>query len=121
MKFDELCNIILTEDVEEDAFLDALDGAPKKELVVKLVNDLITTKGVYQKFGDTGKKYYLNKIEKLSRHLLTMSKNEILKYYIKKELENNNLDIEDIELMVFGVIKDADRAEEKRKRKSGYY
>ena len=115
MKFDELVINIL-EDVEEDMFLDALSGSPKKELVKRIVNKL----RIGIKMVDERIMMWSNRanVKRQANILYTMSKKPFLNEYIKQELEKVDLDLIDIEYITkYGFIDRRDRDEERRKQK----
>lgn len=105
MKFDELYNITINEDLEEDLFIDALDDSPKKDLVVNLFKQLLQMPSLWNR----------DRIKKSAKTLMVMSKKPFLKHYIDAELKKHYMDYEDLDLIIRGVVSDDERKEEKRK------
>jgi len=114
MKFDDTICRILNESAEEDIFLDALSGSPKKKLVHEYINKLLSAIAGVELGNYPG--FFSGIASKTAGKLLIMTKNDMLKLYILNELKEHNIDIIDLEYMAkYRIIAKKARKEERRK------
>ena len=117
MKFDDVINMVLSEDsAEEDMFMDALDDGKKRNLVKADVKRLV---GYVVGMGRHSNTIYWRKPAiKLATKLYTMTKKPFLRGYIEDELSRVELDMLDLEYIAkYGMVNSVDREEEKRKQR----